>query len=170
MAIKWSSLPTSYLCTALACFAACWVFFDFISLPQFVQLPHEEAKYQLAMADIPVLFVHEHTFVIGIESLTPNHTWMKMLEDVTHKVLVYVEDQGCMRPCPMNCLVLNRNAYQQRGWCKVEREWSSLKGVSASNLRLTYELEEGRLGTKVPLSPKSFRTSMSSAVFTHLGL
>ena len=110
-----------------------WVFYDYASLFQFERFsPEEQSSFGAAMQNMHVMYAHEHTLTLRIESLTPDDVWNRMMDHGTELVPVYDKDEKCVVAKPLKDLVANKAAYLSRGWCMAEVEWSSLRSGSQS--------------------------------------
>ena len=109
-----------------------WVFYDYASLFLELSSPEEQSSFGAAMQNMHVMYAHEHTLTLRIESLTPDDVWNRMMYDETELVPVYDEDEKCVVAKPLKDLVANKAAYLSRGWCMAEVEWSSLRSGSQS--------------------------------------
>ena len=84
------------------------------------------------MQNMHVMYAHEHTLTLRIESLTPCDVWNRMMDNGTELVPVYDKDKQRVVAKPLKDLVANTAAYLSRGWCMAEVEWSSLRSGSQS--------------------------------------
>ena len=65
-----------------AYFAEIWVFFDYVSLFQYLRESEaQQASFGLAMANMHVLYSHEMSLTFRIETLTPAERWEKALHE-----------------------------------------------------------------------------------------
>ncbi|CAE7227928.1 NLRC3 [Symbiodinium natans] len=148
-----------------------WLFYDYMSLFQFErQTDQEEASFRQSMANMHVLYAHESTRTLRIQSLTPKPIWEAMLSSEA-RVHVYHLDTGGIAERPLKDLVANRTPYGDRGWCKAEVEWSSTRTSTASNQCIDStegqaELDGSSPG-RVPTIPEVFEKQMAQAAFTH---
>jgi hypothetical protein len=118
-----------------------WVFYDYASLFQFERLcPKQESSFGAAMQNMHVMYAHEHTLTLRIESLTPEDVWNRMMANETELVPVYDKDDKHVVAKPLKDLFPNRNAYTSRGWCMAEVEWSSLRSGSQNVHELYLDL------------------------------
>ena len=158
--------------------AEVWVFYDFVSLFQFRRAPDskEERSFRQAMNNMHVLYAHECTLTFRIESLTPDDVWEATKKNEQEQVPVYDVESGGVQRKPLKALVENRNKYTDRGWCKAEVEWSSLRTLNSQHQRIdgihTRETGSDSLGSKmlsgrIPTTPEEFRVEMVQAAFTH---
>ncbi|CAE7783018.1 Nlrc3 [Symbiodinium sp. CCMP2456] len=142
-----------------------WVFYDYVSLFQYQRKgEREEQSFRRALDDMHVIYAHEFTCTLRIESLTPEATWTAALADPSIQVSVYDEPSDSVRLRPLRDLVQNRSPYRDRGWCKAEIEWSALKSSTAMNHRIDQAEAEASTLRSMPMTPEALR---SSAVFTH---
>ena len=118
-----------------------WVFYDYASLFQFERFsPEEKSSFGAAMQNMHVMYAHEHTLTLRIESLTPDDVWNRMMANETELVRVYDKDEKNVVAKPLKDLFPNRNAYTSRGWCMAEVEWSSLRSGSQNVHELYLDL------------------------------
>ena len=118
-----------------------WVFYDYASLFQFERLcPKQQSSFGAAMQNMHVMYAHEHTLTLRIESLTPDDVWNRMMANETELVPVYDKDEKNVVAKPLKDLFPNRNAYTSRGWCMAEVEWSSLRSGSQNVHELYLDL------------------------------
>ena len=144
-----------------------WLFYDYVSLFQFERHGSEEQSFRRAMANMHVVYAHEHTRTFRIERLTPKSIWEASLDD---PVRVYDPEAGKVIERPLKSLVANFVPYGDRGWCKAEIEWSSARASSQSHRRIDphEEREDGAgLHGRVPMAPEVFKEVMAQAKFTH---
>eukprot|EP00438_Fugacium_kawagutii_P022224 Skav203957 [mRNA] locus=scaffold391:480761:492296:- [translate_table: standard] len=145
----------------LAFEADVWIFYDYASLFQFKRFEEsEDLSFRAAMQNMHLMYAHECTLTLRIESLTPKEVWDKMQ---SHKVPVYyVPDLE--KP-------LEEDRPKKEGWCKAEIEWSSLRSVNMQHQRIDQVDEpknsDGGLKGRIPMTPKKFRQKMEEASFTH---
>ena len=57
-------------------------------------------------------------------------------------------------------------ACEDRGWCKAEVEWSSLRTLNVQHQRIDGS-ELDAFNCRVPMTPESFKETMRKAEFTH---
>lgn len=154
-----------------------WVFYDYASLFQYERQPdsHEERSFRKAMEHMHLMYSHECNLTLRIETLTPEHTWKAMKDDDKQLVPVWDQTSKTVKALPLKSLVENRTLYLERGWCKAEIEWSSLRRVNAQHQRIdkpkndeesTSKPDQG-LNAKVPMTPQRFKTAMKASKFTH---
>ena len=118
-----------------------WVFYDYASLFQFERFsPEEKSSFGAAMQNMHMMYAHEHTLTLRIESLTPDDVWNRMMANETELVRVYDKDEKNVVAKPLKDLFPNRNAYTSRGWCMAEVEWSSLRSGSQNVHELYLDL------------------------------
>ena len=163
----------------VAAFAAeIWLFFDYVSLFQFKREPGtEEQSFRRSMGNMHAMYAHESTMTFRVESLTPEQRWQKAVQDGL-QVKIFHEKSGLIRPVPLEDsenLTKNRNLYFDRGWCRAEMSWSSVRGDTAQNQRVDLEVAvtkekeviDAHLTGRTPLAPDTFAAEMHSAAFTH---
>ena len=139
---------------------------------------HEEEQvdsFDLSMYNMHLLYAHEKTYTFRIDSLTPEDRWEKMMKSEDKLVKVYDPQSRTVMPKKLRDLIANRTAYEARGWCMAEIEWSSTRSHSFQHqkidrhkdLRKSDEEEWKILKGKVPMSPDDFEEKMRKAHFTH---
>ena len=87
-------------------------------------------------------------------------------------VKVYDPEGRTVMPKRLKDLVPNRTAYEARGWCMAEIEWSSTRSHSFQHQKIDghkdlQESDEEELKGRVPMSPDDFAEKMREAKFTH---
>eukprot|EP00434_Breviolum_minutum_P039885 symbB.v1.2.035427.t1/scaffold4748.1/size59687/2 len=139
-----------------------WYFYDYMSLYQFKRnVASQEKSFRRAMANMHVLYAHEHSSTLRIETLTPSD---EMHMDAT--VLVYHAPSDEVKPVPVADLIANRTAYRDRGWCIAELCWSSTRSLGA----LSKEIDEAEADTEgqAPMPPEIFVPAFKQKLqFTH---
>ena len=142
-----------------------WYFYDYMSLYQFKRsFAWQEKNFRRAMANMHVLYAHEHSSTIIIETLAPLD---EMHVDAT--VLVYHAPSDEVKPVPVADLIANRLAYRDRGWCIAELCWSSTRSFGSSSK----EIDETGPGTvdmtgQAPMPPDVFIPRFKEKLqFTH---
>ena len=118
-------------------------------------------KLRRAMANMHVLYAHEHSSTLRIESLTPLD---EMHMDAT--VLVYHAPSDEVKPVPVANLIANETAYRDRGWCIAELCWSSTRSIGSSSK----EIDEAEADTEgqAPMPPEIFVPLFKEKLqFTH---
>ena len=157
-------------CVALydaAYFSEIWIFYDYISLFQFErQTPEEEESFRRSMANMHVMYAHEHCLTFRLECLTPDDFWLNNSEQ---KVPVYHVPSKSIQTIPLRELLHNPIPYKMRGWCLAEIEWSSAKSATKKNQQIdAVQIESGAsFRGKVPMAPKEFEKHMANSKFTH---
>ena len=150
--------------------AECWIFIDFISLPQYPRNPRQQQFFQRAMKSMHMLYAHKAVDrVVRLEELTsdfeklfaPNfidiyHEEVQLQHHheptkQTHRV---PEKAGRFGSQPFSELELNSTPYNARGWCIAETQW-----MSASNCIHGY----------APMLPATFQKRVQEVAlkFTH---
>ena len=168
--LEWVAQHASLFVAAFA--ADIWLFFDYVSLFQFKREKEaEEQSFRRSMGNMHAMYAHESTITFRLESLTPEHRWQKAIKDGSQVTIFHVLDtmSGLVEPVPLNVLTRNANAYLDRGWCRAEVSWSSVRGDTAQNQRIdvgTGEMHTGLTG-RMPVAPNVFAADMDSAAFTH---
>ncbi|CAE7708826.1 Nlrc3 [Symbiodinium sp. CCMP2592] len=144
-----------------------WVFIDYVSLYQFQRLLRmQNVSFGRAMQHMHVLYCHEKSSTLRIESLTPEAD-IAEAEPKEECVRMYHHPSGLVKPVPVTQLQKNRTAYRHRGWCAAEREWSSTR--TATNLSREVDALEGEKGGIAPMLPEAFRENVARQLkFTHL--
>ena len=160
-----------------AYFAEIWIFYDFLSLYQYSrETEAEQASFGLAMANMHVLYAHEMSLTLRIESLTPAERWEKTLrEDEMITVFHAVSESSVVEPVLIKDLKHNPTPYNNRGWCIGEMEWSSDRQETAQNQLIDIRPDAVNRGMwdapellgRVPTSPEHFAKKMDKAAFTH---
>ncbi|CAE7734404.1 Nlrc3, partial [Symbiodinium necroappetens] len=144
-----------------------WVFIDYVSLYQFQRLSQQQnLGFKHAMLYMHVLYCHDGTSTLRIESLTPEEdiAEAKRKQD---SVTLYHHPTGLVKPVPVSELVENRTLYGVRGWCVAEREWSSTR--TATDLSREIDSPEGEKGGMAPMLPEAFKKDVAGRlIFTHL--
>ncbi|CAE7944523.1 NLRC3, partial [Symbiodinium sp. KB8] len=158
-----------------------WVFIDYVSLYQFQRLSQQQnLSFRRAMQHMHVLYCHDKTSTLRIESLTPEADIAKA-ERNQDSVILYDHPTGGRAGCEkleqssFDSVVsgwrhINTNTntpYGERGWCAAEREWSSTR--AATNLSREIDAPEGEKGGIAPMLPEAFRKDVAGRLkFTHL--
>jgi len=150
--------------------AEIWIFYNYTSLYQFER--HEEEQvdsFDLSMYNMHLLYAHERTYTFRIDSLTPEDRWEDMMKSEDKLVKVYDPQSRTVMPKKLKDLIANRTAYEARGWCMAEIEWSSTRSHSFQHQKIDRhkDLEESYLKGRVPMSPDDFEDKMLKAKFTH---
>ena len=159
-------------CVALygaAYFAEIWLFYDYVSVFQFErQTPQEEESFRRSMANMHVMYAHEHCLTLRLEGLTPDDCWQRNSEQ---KVPIYDLPNKSIQAIPLRDLTRNQAPYRKRGWCRAEIEWSSAKGDTKKNQQIDavqVDSESAASFTgKVPKAPQVFAEQMTNSEFTH---
>ena len=170
-----------HLSLFVAAFAAdIWLFFDYVSLFQFKREKEtEEQSFRRSMRNMHAMYAHESTMTFRVESLTPEQRWQKAIQDGL-QVKIFHEKSGLIQPVPLEDsenLKQNRNLYFDRGWCRAEMSWSSVRGDTAQNQRVDPEVAVTKekkvidaaayLTGRTAVAPDAFAADMHSAAFTH---
>ncbi|CAE7833749.1 Nlrc3 [Symbiodinium sp. CCMP2592] len=144
-----------------------WLFIDYVSLYQFQRLSQKQnVSFGRAMQHMHVLYCHEKSSTLRIESLTPEAD-IAEAERKQECVMMYHHPTGLVKPVPVTELVKNNTPYSERGWCAAEREWSSTR--EATNLSREVDAPEGEKGGIAPMVPEAFRENVAHQLkFTHL--
>eukprot|EP00435_Cladocopium_sp_Y103_P071958 s287_g38.t2 len=155
----------------LAFDAEIWIFYDYMSLFQYERDPNsEQSSFEKAMANMHILYAHEFSLTFRIETLTPDEVWEAMNQNEQDLVLVWDDQSKSLKAKPLNQLMHNRVFYLERGWCKAEVEWSSLRTVNAQHQRIDQRdsrSDGDAFNGRVPMTPQAFRETMNRAEFTH---
>ncbi|CAE7482622.1 NLRC3, partial [Symbiodinium microadriaticum] len=142
-----------------------WLFIDYVSLYQFQRLSQQQnLSFRRSMQHMHVLYCHDATSTLRIESLTPEAD-IAEAERNQDSVTLYHLPTGLVKPVPVCELVKNRTPYGERGWCAAEREWSSTR--AATNLSREVDSPEGEKGGMAPMLPEAFRQIANKLKFTH---
>ena len=136
---------------------------------------HEEEQvdsFDLSMYNMHLLYAHEKTYTFRIDSLTPEDRWEKMMKSEDKLVKVYDPQSRTVMPKKLKDLIANRTAYEARGWCMAEIEWSSTRSHSFQHQKIDRhkdlkQSDEEELKGRVPMSPDDFADKMRNAQFTH---
>lgn len=139
-----------------------WYFFDYVSLYQFKRnVESQEKSFRQAMNNMRILYSHEHTATLRIESLTPVE---KMRLDAS--VLVYHAPSGEVKPVRVVDLMENRTAYRDRGWCIAEHQWSATRSVASLSKEI--DQDETDMAGQAPMPPEVFVPLFKEKLkFTH---
>ena len=151
-----------------AYFAEIWVFFDYVSLFQYLrETEAQQASFGLAMANMHVMYSHEMSVTLRVETLTPAERWAKALDE-NEMITVFDASSKVVKLVLIKDLVHNPTPYANRGWCIGEMEWSSDRQATAQN-QLIDVLEQGgfELLGRLPTAPEHFAVKMDTAAFTH---
>ena len=131
-----------------------WIFYDFISLYQFLRTDEQqEVSFRRAMGNMNLLYCHEHTVTLRIEDLTPAEIQTESKQK-TCKVY-HVASASCAEVRVEN-LKLNATPYLERGWCAAEMQWSQSRSSTDSFWRLSdagLDLLEAK---RAPMPPDLF--------------
>eukprot|EP00439_Symbiodinium_sp_Y106_P064955 s1153_g10.t1 len=130
------------------------IFYDFVSLHQYARNEEQERLFRRALRDIFVMYSHDAVEVHRIETLTPESVRERCVAVHGSTILVYWKEKQKMMDVLISKLKSNETPYQERGWCRSEKEWSSLR---------TWMKGEN----PVPLPPDMFRARMQQLKFTH---
>ena len=131
-----------------------WIFYDFVSLHQYKRNEDQERLFRRALLDMFVMYSHDAVEVHRIEMLTPENVRERCVAAHGPKICVYWEEEQKMTDVLITKLERNETPYEHRGWCRSEKEWSSLR---------TWMKGEN----PVPLPPDMFRAQMQQMKFTH---
>ena len=141
-----------------------WLFFDYLSVYQY-ELAEQERSFRKALENMHALYAHASTSTLRIEGLTPPEVLRKMQDEGKHLMAYHGPSKRVMsiplsdlrepHECDTNCpfLHLNRTPYLERGWCRVEVEWSSSRGQHARNVRIDGQGGE-EYAFKAPMPPE----------------
>ena len=142
-----------------------WYFYDYMSLYQFRRnAASQEKGFRRAMANMHVLYAHEHSSTLRIETLTPLD---EMHMDAT--VLVYHAPSDKVQAVPVADLTANRTPYRDRGWCVAELCWSSTRSFGSSSKEVD-ETGSGEVDMtgQAPMPPDVFIPRFKEKLqFTH---
>ena len=151
-----------------------WVFYDYVSLFQFVRNDEQERAYQDAMSDMHLFYTHEMSYTLRVETLTPESEWQRCLDE---EIQVFYQPQddkeGQVQAVKLSKLLRHPPTYQKRGWCQAELEFSSCRSETARNQLIDASIVQGECGTgspdtkgKVPARPADFAARMGELIFT----
>ena len=153
--------------------AEIWVFFDYVSLFQYLRESEaQQASFGLAMANMHVMYSHEMSVTLRVESLTPAERWARALDE-NEMITVFDAASKVVKRVLVQDLVHNPTPYQNRGWCMGEMEWSSDRQATAQNQLIDICREAAgqqdvlELLGRVPTAPEHFAVKMKTAAFTH---
>ena len=151
--------------------APVWLFIDYTSLFQYKRFMFEEISFRRAMAHMHLLYCHEYTITLRVQSCSSEKFW-DLCVQAGHMVRIYDEESGTVREVPLDHLTRNPTEYLDRGWCQAELEWSSTRSASTSNQRIDVETGNASKSSqkskgKVPMTPDEFRSQMQKLKFTH---
>ena len=156
-----------------ACLAEIWVFFDYVSLFQYSRETEAQQKsFRSAMANMHVMYAHEMSVTLRIESLTPAERRAKAI-DGHEMITIFHAARSVVEPVLIKDLVHNPTPYENRGWCIGEMEWSSDRQATAQNQQIDIRRDSAgqqdglELLGRVPTSPEHFAEKMDKAEFTH---
>eukprot|EP00438_Fugacium_kawagutii_P019809 Skav227904 [mRNA] locus=scaffold146:39831:44239:+ [translate_table: standard] len=151
--------------------AEVWIFYDYVSLFQYERDPgHQQCCIGRAMQNMHIMYSHECSMTLRIESLTPEDVWEATKRNEKELISVFDADSKRIMAKPLKDLVENRNKYLERGWCMAEIEWSSLRRVNLQHRRIDgtdSEEDKSDLSSRMPMTPANFREKMERAKFTH---
>ena len=122
------------------------------------------------MGNMHAMYAHESTITFRLESLTPDERWQKAVKDGSKVTIFHFHDTtGLVEPVPLQALTKNITAYLDRGWCRAEVSWSSVRGDTAQHQRIDVGSEwiDTDLTGRTPVAPDVFAAEMHSAAFTH---
>ena len=133
-----------------------WIFFDFVSLHQYIRDEDQESRFKQALDNMHLLYAHEAIEVYRITLLTPQSVRDECLaaNRCRWRIPVFWEEEGKVMLVPVSKLHLNQTPYDDRGWCQAEAQWAALRA----------SLKDGN---PVPLPPDMFRSQMTQLQFTH---
>ena len=131
-----------------------WIFYDFVSLHQYIRNEDQERLFRRALRNMFVMYSHDAVEVHRIEMLTPENVRERCVAAHGPKICIYWEEEQKMTDVLITRLKRNETPYEHRGWCRSEKEWSSLR---------TWMKGEN----PVPLPPDMFRAQMQQMKFTH---
>ena len=154
--------------------AAIWVFFDYVSLFQYLrETEAQQTSFGLAMENMHVMYSHEMSVTLRVETLTPAERWAKALHD-DEMITVFDAESSAVKLVLIKDLVHNPTPYQNRGWCIGEMEWSSDRQATAQNQQIDIRSDstsqvfgQVELLGRLPTSPEHFAVKMDTAAFTH---
>ncbi|CAJ1362797.1 unnamed protein product [Effrenium voratum] len=103
-------------------------FIDYISLYQYPRSPgHQEDSFRAAMRAMHLCYANSgsgfSTYVWRIEKLTPQSVRARHVKE-GKMVTVFSAAEGSVTGRGLESLQANTVAYQERGWCRAELEWS----------------------------------------------
>ena len=116
------------------------------------------------MQNMHLMFAHEHTSTLRIESLTPAEEWAKHIDEAV-MVMIYHTPSDQVKPVLVKDLVQNDIPYMHKGWCVAQKCWSSTRSVPSSK-----EIDEDEVdaAAQVPMPPEVFRRLFDEKLkYTH---
>ncbi|CAE7811472.1 unnamed protein product [Symbiodinium sp. CCMP2456] len=121
----------------------CWLFIDFISLPQYKRTEAEEQQFRHAMNSMHLLYSHSAIYhVIRLEKIMPAHLHRSLQRDF---IEIYCETTNKVELRPFAELVMNDTLYFQRGWCVAETQWMCTRSVSWERSPMTPAMFQERV-------------------------
>ena len=116
--------------------AECWIFIDFMCLPQYPRNAVQQQCFQRAMKSMHMLYAHKAVDrVVRLEDLTSyfEKLFPPKCIDIYHEEAQVQQQQqatvtdkaGQFGPRPFGELELNSTPYNARGWCIAETQWMS---------------------------------------------
>ena len=140
---------------------SCWIFIDYMCLPQYKRTEEQQQHFSRAMKAMHVLYahaaIHEVVRLENIKPLVVSSTDQRFIE-------VYCEATGKVEPRPFTELLLNSIPYSQRGWCIAEVQWMTTKDNIADYAPMTPAMFQDRVkrGRDDPSDPGGL-----VLIFTH---
>ncbi|CAE7258883.1 unnamed protein product [Symbiodinium sp. CCMP2592] len=113
-----------------------WIFYDFVSLHQYTRNEEQEMLFRRALRDIFVMYSHDAMEVHRIQTLTPESVRERCVAAHGSKIFVYWKEEQKMMDVCISQLKLNGTPYEERGWCRSEKEWSALREDSEKVFKL----------------------------------
>ena len=143
-----------------------WLFYDYVSLFQYKrETAEQDACFARGLSHIFLFYAHEFTYTLRVESLTPQH----LLElNADGCIAVYDKPSERVKEVPLHRLDPNRTLYLDRGWCRSELEWSSMRSQTERNVRIdgTNDRHNSTMGARAPTPPEIFRKTIAQLHFT----
>lgn len=131
---------------------------------QFMRSEFELESFRRSMHNMHLMFAHEHTSTLRIESLTPPQQWAEQIDEEGLVVIYHHHESDQVKPVLVQDLTLNPTPCMHRGWCVAEKSWSSTRSVPSSK-----EIDEDEVdaATQMPVPPERFAPMMHASAFTH---
>ncbi len=125
------------------------VFIDFCCLPQFSYFPfkgrepEEEERFRACLRNMQVPYTHDGTMVVRLDR---------------------APHPGIIQRIRASGYQENGVAYEERGWCRFERQVSGMKSAARRSASITQEADAAQ--TLAPLHPDDFNKVLSELKFT----
>lgn len=123
----------------------------------------EQESFRRSMHNMHLMFAHEHTSTVRIESLTPPKQWAEQIDE-EGLVVIYHHESDQVKPVLVKDLAHNPTVCMHRGWLRAEKSWSSIRSVPSSK---EIDWDEVDAATQIPVPPERFARMMRNSVFKH---